>query len=551
MKTMALDGILLHKIVPEISKSLPARIQKIYAISNTEILFQIHGKNGKQQLLISCHTVYNRMLLTTRSYPTPEEPSNFIMLLRKYLEGSTLESLKQQGLDRWCLMEIKHRNALGDLETLHASIELMGKYANFILLDKNNKILDALKRIPPFENNNRIIQPGVVFTPVPPQNKKNPFEKGIFIDPEISLTKQFDGFSPFLSKEIEYRMEQGQSFSSIMEEIENSTDLFIANQKNEAVFHCIELKHLGKCISYPFFEGLDVLYYHKEEKDRIRQLSGDMEHFIKRQLKHQKTKLPRLYEALDEAKNCDQYRLYGDLLYTYGIQDTKGIKEIELEDYNTGKMIKIPLDEKFDGPSNAKKSYQKYQKLKKGQSHLQEQITICENEISYFEGLQEQLELADFKTAEEIRIELEKQGYLSTKNKKNRKKKENPISFTTIKTSKGILISYGKNNLQNEQLTWHYAKKNETWLHTKDYHGSHVVIHNANPDEETLRFGAMIAAYYSKGRNSSSVPVNYCPVKNLKKIPGSKPGMVSLGSYKTIYIDPDVDYLESSGVETS
>lgn len=548
---MALDGILLHKIVPEINMSLPARIQKIYAISNTEILFQIHGTHGKQQLLISCHTVYNRMLLTERSYPTPEEPGNFIMLLRKYLEGSTLESIEQQGLDRWALMKIRHRNAIGDIETLQASIELMGKYANFILIGADHKIIDALKRIPPFENNNRIIQPGVVFTPVPPQDKKNPFDASSLIDTERSLTKQFDGFSPFLSKEIEYRMRNGQTFTSIMEEIENSESLFIANVKNEAVFHCIELTHCGTCVSYPLFEGFDMLYYHKEEKDRIRQISGDMEHFIKRQLKHQKTKLPRLYEAMDEAKNCDRYRLYGDLLYTYAIQDTKGKKSISLEDYNTGEMVEVPLDEKYDGPSNARKAYQKYQKLKKGQSHLEEQIAICENEISYFEGLQEQLDLADFKTAEEIRMELVKQGYLTNKQKKARKKKEAPISFTTWKAPSGILISFGKNNLQNEQLTWHSARKNETWLHAKDYHGSHVVIHDSNPDEETLRLAAMIAAYYSKGRNSSSVPVNYCPVKNLKRIPGSKPGMVSLGSYKTIYIDPDSDYLESCGIEVS
>lgn len=550
---MALDGILLHKMIPEIQEELPLRIQKIWSISNTEILFQVHGANGKKQLLISTHSVYNRLLFTSRNYPTPEEPGNFVMVLRKYLEGSMIEKAEQAELDRWATFHISRHNNLGDLEHLYLYVELMGKYANIILVNDSNRIIDALKRIPPFENARRTIQPGAEFVPVPSQNKLNPFTSVTF-NPDASLTKQFGGFSPFLSREVEYRMSLGQSFTDIMQEIETSDRLYIYSTESDTQFHCIPLKHLGPCKSYPLFEGFDVLYFHKEEKDRIRQINGDIFHLVRRELKHQTAKLPRLKEEMDEATDCDKYRIYGDLLYTYGIQDTKGTKTITLKSYEDESDVVIPLDPKLDGPGNARKCYQKYNKLKKGQKYLEEQISICEKEIAYFEGLLEQLDQADFDTTTEIVEELTRLGYISEKKRKNhRKKKKNAkqvLHISEVTLSNGIRISYGRNNLQNDEITWHMARKNEVWLHAKDYHGSHVLIHSETPDEETLRTAAMIAAWYSKGRMSSSVPVNYCPVKNLKKIPASKPGMVQLGSYKTIFIDPDEEYLNSHGIKT-
>ena len=262
----------------------------------------------------------------------------------------------------------------------------------------------------------------------------------------------------------------------------------------------------------------------------------------KKELKHQSTKLPRLQKEYDAALDCDKYRLYGDLLYTYGITDTKGKHDIQLENYEDGKMITVPLDPKLDGNQNAKKAYTKYTKLKKGQTYLQEQIAICQNEIDYFTGVLEQLDIADFDTALEIKQELIKLGYMKEKQKSNKrkKKKESEPNITTVTSPSGIAVSYGKNNLQNEYLTWHKARKEEIWLHAKEYHGAHVIIHASEADEATLRFAANLAAYYSSGRNSSSVPVNYCKVRQLKKIPGARPGMVQLTNYKTIYIDPEV-----------
>ena len=549
-KAMALDGILLHKIIPDISKALPARIQKIYQISDTEVLFQLHGSIGKFQLLVSCHSQYNRILITSRSYPTPDEPGNFVMVLRKYLEGASIQSIEQAELDRWCTMTVRRHNNLGDLENMNLYVELMGRYANLILVNSSNRIVDAMKRIPPFENSRRIIQPGAEFHRTPAQDKRNPFTDPIIYE-GMTLTQQFAGFSPFLAEEAEYRLAHGQTFPELMQEIESSSQLYIANRNNDAVFHCIELKSVGVCRSYPIFEGFDVLYFHKEEKQRVKEISGDVYHTAVRQLKHEKQKLPRLLKEMDEAKDCDRWNKYGELLYAWNVTDTKGQRSIVLQDYETEKDIEVPLDPKLDGRRNAQRCYAKYGKFKKGQGYLTEQIHICENEISYFEGLIEQLEQADFDTASEIREELIKGGYIDPPNnqKKRKRVKDSGPHITSIKTSDGVSISFGKNNLQNEALTWHHAKKSDVWLHAKDYHGAHVVIHSPDPDESALRLAANIAAYYSGGRTSSSVPINWCPVSNLKKIPGAKPGMVQLGAYRTIYIDPDPDSLSAAGID--
>lgn len=546
---MALDGILLSKIIPQIQAALPLRIQKIQDVSPTELLFHTHGSGGRKQLLISCHSVYNRLMFTDRSYQAPWQPGNFVMVLRKYIEGGMITDLKQAELDRWCRMEISRRNNLGDPETLYLYIELMGKYANVILVSSENRIIDALKRIPPFENSRRTIHPGAVFEPTPSQNKKDPFAAESF-DPEISLTRQFSGFSPFLSREIEYRMEHGETFASVMQEIRNSDRLYIAAENQEPLFHCIELKHCGTNVSYPLFEGFDVLYYRREEKDRIRQVSGDIYHYVNRQLRHQQQKLPKLYSELDDAKDCDKWKKYGDLLFTWQVDDTKGRTSVSLEDYETGEPVDVPLDPKLDGKANARKAYQRYNKLKKAQVYLEEQIRICQDETAYFEGLIEQLDMADFATATEIQEELQRLGYMknSQKRKKtNRRRKETKAAVTTVTAPSGIRISFGKNNFQNDELTWHQARKNELWLHAKDYHGAHVVIHDEHPDEDTIRLAANIAASFSAGRHSSSVPVVYCPQRNLKKIPGAKPGTVQLGNYRMIYIDPDPEPLYSCG----
>ena len=543
---MALDGIILYQLVKELKKPLPLRINKIYQISNTELLFQCRGKQ-KVSLLVSAHSQYNRICITEKSYPTPESPSPFVMLLRKHLENGMIISIEQGGLDRWLDITIMIRNEIGDRVERHLYVELMGKYANVILVDEHEKILDALKRIPPFQNNQRTIQPGAMFKkPKAQEGKQNPFEN-CTIDLSQSLTSQLHGFSPVLSKEVLYRMDKGELFEDIMKQIEKSEDFYLCEYAGEMQYHVIPLTHLSDTFEhYPMMIGMDVLYYHKEEKDRIKQITGDLFKLVRAQLKHHKTKLPKLTEAYDEALDCQKWQEYGDYLHAYAWMVKKGEKSVTFDRFEGDGTITIPLDPKLDGRQNAKKCFQKYTKGKKGQVHLLEQIDLCAKEIEYFEGLDQQLELADFNDASEIRDELVQQGYLKEQVRRIRKKKkETAPAITVLQFDEQTQILFGKNNLQNDYLTFKIARKDHIWMHAKDYHGAHVIITNPNPTEEMIRLGAHIAAWYSKGRMSSSVPVDWCPVKNLKKVPGTKPGFVSMSSYRTIYIDPDQKEIEA------
>lgn len=539
---MALDGLLLKQSLKPIQAKLPLKLHRIYHLSENEVLFQLKDAREKLQLLVSCHSVHNRLQLTQREFVTPQEPTNFVMLLRKHCEDSILLSMNQVGLDRVVEVKLSQRNALGDVENTKIMIELMGKYANLILVDDQGKIMDALKRIPPFENTKRTIQPGALYTYPETNDKKNPFQSDS-IQTDVPLPQQFEGISPLLAREIEHRLQHGEQFKDIMHRIEESQTLYLHPTDKEVIAHCIPLTHLQTTYdAYPLMEGFDVLYHDLEEKERIKQHTGELIKFVGRELKKAHAKLPKLYEALDEALDCQKWQVFGDYLYAYGTQLPNGLKSTTVKDFETDEDIMIPLDEKYDGKTNAKRYYQKYQKGRKGQSHIRHQIDLTQMEADYFKSIQEQLSLASVNDAIEIRQELALGGYVPLKQTK--RKKETKLHYVHLALPNGIKVYFGKNNLQNEAVTFKLAQKNDTWLHAKDYHGAHVILQTENSDEATLRIGAQIAAYFSSARQSSSVPVNYCKVREVKKIPQSKPGLVALGSYKTIYIDPDETFIK-------
>ena len=494
---MALDGLLLHQVQKELQSFLPAKLTKLQQISDTELLFTIRTPKGTRRLMISLHSVYNRINLTQESYTTMETPGNFLMLLRKQIDGGILRSLNQIGLDRILHMVVEARDELGDIHDRHLYIELMGKYANMILVDEQGRILDALKRIPPFENNRRTIHPGALYQlPAPHTGKQDPYHYD-HIDPNESFTKQFHGFSPLLSKEVQYRMAQGERFDDILEQIQTSDALYLSDVQDKTQFHCIPLTHLEvEARQYP------------------------------------------LQQTLEEAMDCDKYREYGDLLFAY-MGSIERSETVTLPSFETGEDIRIPLDMRFDIKGNANRYYQKYHKSKRAQSILQEQLTLCEKEIRYFESMEVQLEQATVQDAMEIREELARQGYVKAVKTCIRKKKKQELPHYETFAFDDVQIYVGKNNLQNDHVTWRLGRKSDTWLHAKDLHGAHVVITCEQPDEELLRNAAMLAAWYSNGRYSSSVPVNYCTIRQLKKIPGNKGSFVSLSNYKTIYIDPE------------
>lgn len=531
---MALDGITLYKVKEDLQKYLPIRINRISETSKTQIVFNVHADRVRTNLVMSFHSNYNHICLSDRNYTTFNDPSTFIMVLRKHILNGIIYKIEQYGYDRYLLMHVRSRDELYDEKEYILSVELMGKYANLILVDPNGKIIDALKKIPPYENARRTILPGVTFELPEKQDKADPFAAKD-IDFEASLVKQLQGFSRLLENETRYRMDNGERFSSIMEEIRDSDSLYLSRGRENIEFHVIPLKHLELPVErWDIQKGFDEIYYQDDEKERIKNIADDLFKVVKRQLKHYETKIEKLSRSLDDALNLASDKENGDLLYTYSDLERKGLKEITVLDYE-GNERTITLDPRFSVKVNANKYYNQYQKKRKGKIYIEEQLEIAEKERNYFESLNEQLSIADYADALDIQEELFRFGYLKKGGNKNKKKKK--VNLYQVKVD-GHTITFGKNNLQNAFLSFEYAHGNDTWFHAKQFHGSHVVVDTDKPDEKLIRTCANLAAWYSKGRYSSSVPVDYCLVKELKKVKGTKPGFVTFRNYKTIYIDP-------------
>ncbi len=535
---MAFDGIVLSRVTNQLSELLTTgRISKIYNISRYELLMTVRAHNTNHKLLISIHPMYARIQITHLNYPTPEVPNALTMLLRKHMDGAFIEKIEQIGLDRIVKMTIKGRNEFKDLVTYYIYIEIMGKHSNFVLTYEDGKIIECLKRVSPSEST-RILQPGIYYELPPLIPKKNPFTS--YYTPSDNLVKVYEGFSKDLSNEMLYRIEAHQMFDTVMSEIAQSNHLYISTYKDKEYYHVIPLTHLGTDYQeYELFDGLDAYYDSKDTKDRIKQQTNDLARFIRKEYDKNVNKLNKLEKTLFDSQNSDDYRIKGDLLYASLPLIKKGMTSITVDNYYDGTKMTIALDARFDGKTNANRYYNKYQKAKNSLKVLKEQIALTKEEINYFDTLNTLIENANFYDAMEIKEELENLGYLRKKGKEKIRKKKGEPHYQTFRTKDDIIIYVGKNNLQNDYVTFKKARKTDYWFHVKDMPGSHVIVHSDALDEYTIRLAAKIAAYYSKGKNSSSVPVNYCQVKSLKKPTGNKPGLVLLGHYKTIYMDPD------------
>ena len=418
----------------------------------------------------------------------------------------------------------------------------MGKHSNFILTDDKRKIIECLKRVSPSESR-RILQPGIHYELPPMIKKHNPYTEEYIVSD--NLVQVYEGFSKELSQEVIYRMNQGISFKEIMNTLDNSQSLYITRTIHKDYYHIIPLTFLNcPYESYLLNEGLDIYYDDLDQKDRIKQQTNDLARYIKNEYTKNINKLNKLKKTLFDSENSDDYRIKGDLLYASLHLIQKGMKRITVENYYDNSLLTIDLDPKLDGKANANKYYNKYQKAKNSLKVLNKQIHLTEEEISYFDSLNTLISQADYYDALEIKEELEKLGYIHKKKKNTLKPKNKEPHYTSYQTKDNIIIYVGKNNIQNDYLTFKKAKRNDMWFHVKDMPGSHVIVHSENLDEYTIRLAAKIAAYYSKGRLSSSVPVNYTLIKTLKKPGGNKPGLVLLNQYKTIYIDPDNEFLK-------
>lgn len=540
---MATDGILMSRVVAELNNNLiKGRVNKIYQISKNEVLFQIRAQSSNQKLFISIHPMYARVQLTHLTYPTPPQPNAFTMLLRKHLEGAYIESIQQIQLDRIIEITFIGKNELMDTVKYYMYIEIMGKHSNMIVTYEDKKIIDCLKRVSPSHNSIRFLQPGATYQLPPLLDKKDPFHSE-FVETD-NLTRTYQGFSPELSREVLYRIDNGESFEDITKQLSTSNSLYIHTTKTKEYFHVIPLTHLDTPFKeYSLSEGLDTYFDLIDQKDRIKQQTSNLAKVIQNEYQKNVNKLHKLEKTLFDSKNSDDYRIKGDLLFANLHLIQKGQTEITVDNYYDNTQLTIALDEKLDGKRNAQKYYNKYQKAKNSFQHLNEQISLTQEEINYFDTLLSHMENASYYDALEIKEELENGGYIRKRNKKEVHRKKQKPHITQFKTKDNIIISVGKNNIQNDYITFKLASKNDTWFHAKDIPGSHVVVHTNEPDEYTTRLAATIAAYYSKGKMSSSVPVNYTLVRTLKKPQSAKTGQVILNRYSTIYIDPDDTFL--------
>ncbi|MGX1900283.1 putative ribosome quality control (RQC) complex YloA/Tae2 family protein [Thermolongibacillus altinsuensis] len=562
---MSFDGVFTYAMTKELKQTLEGgRITKIHQPFKHELVLQIrsHGQNHK--LLLSAHPSYARVHITKETYDNPAEPPMFCMLLRKHLEGSVIESIRQVDFDRIIIIETKGRNEIGDLSTKQLIIEIMGRHSNIILVEKEtNTIIDSLKHLSPAVNRYRTVLPGHPYVAPPSHGKINPLEateetvikKLDFLAGKLAdqLVATFAGISPLLAKEAVFRAGLAnrttlpKSFIALMDDVRMNrfTPCIYTNNEKE-IFYVLPLSHMeGEKKQFDTLSDmLDRFYFGKAERDRVKQQAHDLERFIINEKAKNEKKLKKLEQTLEEAKNADQYRLYGELLTAnlYAIQ--RGMKEIEVINYydENGATITIPLDVQKSPSENAQHYFQKYQKAKNSLQIVQEQIERTKQEIDYFENLLQQLETAAPKDIEEIREELIEGGYLRARpTKQTKKQKQTKIELERYVSSDGTEILVGKNNKQNDYLTTKLASKDDIWLHTKDIPGSHVVIRSKNPSEQTIIEAAHLAAYFSKARQSSSVPVDYTRIRYVKKPSGAKPGYVIYENQQTIYVTPDED----------
>jgi len=543
---MSFDGFLMHRVIEKLNDELMhGKVNRIYQVSKYELLFQIRANRKNVKLLISCHPNYARLNLTNHEYPTPSTPSQLTMTFRKHLEGSFIKDVRQVGYERICEIDFLGRNELGDDTMYTLFIEIMGKHSNIVLTKENNVIIDALKRINPSMSTVRIIQPGFTYD-YPPlfKDKKDPLT--ISRPTYEKMYMDYAGLSPLLCKELVYRETQLENPAEIINTISKSDFIYISSNQSKEDYHLLPLNHFqNEVLEYPIFEGLDQFYKEKDEHDRIKQQTSDLQHFLKNELDKNTLKLQKLNQELFDSTNCEDLKLKGELLYAYIHLVKKGMQQVTVENYYNNTPITITLDPRLDGKANAKRYFTRYTKAKNAIIYLNEQIEKTKNEIEYFDTLLNQMNHANFYDAIEMKEELENLGYIKKK-KKNEPKKKNKIPhFETLIAKDGTAIYIGKNNLQNDYLTFKYAKKNYYWFHVKDMPGSHVIIAHDNPDEYLIRLGANIAALYSKASHSSSVPINYTKIQSLKKAPGAILGKVILHHYKTIYIDPDYSEIDS------
>jgi len=567
---MSLDGLLLHAVAHELQECVGGRIHKIHQPSEHDLVLQIRTRGRSLKLLLSANPTYPRAYATDDSFINPLEAPMFCMLMRKHCEGGVIEGVEQVGAERILRIHVRQRDELGDLSVKTIVVELMGRHSNIILIDPaTGAIVDGIHHVTPAISSYRIVMPGTTYTAPPEQHKLHPLQatRAQFIeavDPSqpaaAELVGKFSGVSPLAAKEIAYRANVADqttpwdaaavwdAFSAIMKDLRESR--FLPNVKEDArtgklYFAVYELTHIeGETRRFETVSAcLEHFYGDKAQRDLVKQKTADLARVLQNEIAKNRKKLVKLQETIEEAQDADKYRRLGELLTASLYAIAKGDKEAQVVDYydEAQPTVRIALDPLLTPSENAQKYFKKYTKSKNSLSYAEEQMREATAEIEYLENVIQQLQRAGLRDVAEIREELAEGGYVRERgtNKKVKRKKDDKPQLSCFTSSEGIPIYVGKNNKQNEYLTTRLAASSDTWLHTKDIPGSHVVIRAAEFGEQTLREAAMLAAYHSQARESGNVPVDYTLIRHVHKPNGAKPGYVIYFQQKTLYVTPD------------
>ncbi|SCX78197.1 Predicted component of the ribosome quality control (RQC) complex, YloA/Tae2 family, contains fibronectin-binding (FbpA) and DUF814 domains [Pseudobutyrivibrio sp. AR14] len=583
---MALDGISIHALVDEFNNQLlNGKINKISQPEREELLITINTQNGNKRLLISANASLPFIYITDENKTAPATAPGFCMLLRKHIGAGRIIEIQQMGLERAIRFKIQHLNDMGDITFKYLYVEIMGKHSNIIFCNEENMILDSIKHVPSSVSSVREVLPGRDYFIPAQEGKINPLEstedyfKNQVLKKSNSIYKalisSFIGLSPTITNEICYRAgidsdaacaslfdehkdRLYKAFIELMDDVKNNEynfNIYINPANNEPVEYApIELKMYQDMTanSYETMSEILVQYYAKRNKyTNIRQKSSDLRKIISNHIERASKKLDLQSKQLKDTEKRDKYKIYGELLHTYGYEAKPNDKSITVINYYDNKELTIPLDPDLSASDNAKKYFDKYAKLKRTAEALDTYIEQSKTELELLKSIETALNIAETETdLADIRRELSDHGFIKkhTGNKKEKSKKSKPLHFVD---DNGFDIYVGKNNYQNDELTFKFATGNDWWFHTKKIHGSHVIVKTNGKElpDSTYEHAAELAAYYSSGRDTDKVEIDYLQKKNVKKPASAVAGFVVYYTNYSMVVTPTLEHVKLVGEE--
>ena len=576
---MAFDGITIANIVTELNQNITGgKINKIAQPENDELIITIKNQRKQYRLFLSASASLPLIYLTETNKPSPLTAPNFCMLLRKHIGSGKIIAIEQPGMERIIRFTIEHLNELGDLCTKYLIVEIMGKHSNIIFCNEEDQIIDSIKHVSAHMSSVREVLPGRPYFIPETQSKLNPFvlteeifQEKIFPRP-VNVAKaiytSITGISPLMAEEVCYRagidggiptdgledVERVHLAHTLLRMVDDIRDghfepNIIYKGKEPVEFACFPLSQYQdyRAVSYPsIFPVLETYYAEKNIVTKMRQKTVDLRKIVQNALERNVKKYQLQQKQLKDTEKKEKYRVWGELLNTYGYEVEPGAKSMEALNYYTNEMIQIPLDETMTPQENAKKYFDKYSKLKRTKEALDTLLQETGDEIKHLESIAASLDIASSEEdLVQIKEEMMEYGYVKRKNTGGKKVKVTSRPYHYI-SSDGYDIYVGKNNFQNDELSFKFASGNDWWFHAKGQPGSHVIVKSKNEElpDRTFEEAGKLAAYYSKGRQAPKVEIDYTQKKNLRKPTGGKPGFVVYYTNYSLLIEPDITGLQ-------